>query len=180
MNKSQKISNEVNENSLLNSFKLLEGKKEKNNEPTEFFPIFKFYFFIILILFFILCYLILLLNQKIFISNEKINNVQEVIKDLNNKIYNHNHDLNNTDNILEPYINAQKDFCENHNKYYNQKYEDEIYLNDIKFNELKYKMYIYKSPNFLKTEFEKYGSFEFDLGNYMIEALNFYSLKNNV
>jgi hypothetical protein len=123
--------------------------------------------------------LILLLNQKIFISNEKINNVQEVIKDLNNKIYNHNHDLNNTDNILEPYINAQKDFCENHNKYYNQKYEDEIYLNDIKFNELKYKMYIYKSPNFLKTEFEKYGSFEFDLGNYMIEALNFYSLKNN-
>jgi hypothetical protein len=48
-------------------------------------------------------------------NNEKINNIQEIIKDLNNKMYNHNHTHNNTDNILEPYIKAQKDFCDNHN-----------------------------------------------------------------
>ena len=112
-------------------------------------------------------------------NNEKINNIQEIIKDLNNKMYNHNHTHNNTDNILEPYIKAQKDFCDNHNKYYNQKYENDIVLSDIKFNDLKYRMYLFKSENFIQYEFKKYGSYEIALGNHIIEALNYYTFKNN-
>lgn len=179
MNKLKEIPIEINENSFLNSFKLIKGNRETNNKHTKFFPILKFYFFIIFILFFMLCYVIYLLNQKICMNNEKINNIQEIIKDLNNKMYNHNHTHNNTDNILEPYIKAQKDFCDNHNKYYNQKYENDIVLSDIKFNDLKYRMYLFKSENFIQYEFKKYGSYEIALGNHIIEALNYYTFKNN-
>jgi len=178
MNKSKIIPIEINENSLLNSLKLFDVNSENNNERIKSFSILKFYFFIIFILFFILCYLIYILNQKLCMNDEKINTVQEIMKDLNNKIYNHNHKHDDANNTLEPYIKAQKDFCENNNKYFNQKYEDEIILSNIKFNDLKYQMYLFKAQNFIQNEFEKYGSYEIELGNQIIEALNFYSSKN--
>ena len=44
---------------------------------------------------------------------------------------NKNHDIN----LIEPYIKAQKEFCNDPNKYINPKYENQLCLSDAKFNE---------------------------------------------
>ena len=116
--------------------------------------------------FFTLLYYIYSLKQQLKIGKAN---------DDNKKI---NVDLN--DDIVEPYIKAQNDFCENPDKYKIQKYENDIFLSDVKFNELKYQMYIFKSPNFILNEFRLYGAYEVPLSNYIIEALKYYQKKNNI
>ena len=41
-------------------------------------------------------------------------------------------------------------------------------------------MYLFKSQNFILNEFKLFGSFEIKLGNNIIDALQFYSSKNNI
>jgi len=96
--------------------------------------------------------------------------------------YNSGKHLNDNDkniDIIEPYIQAQKDFCEHPNKYKNQKYENQISLFDVKLNELRYQIYAFKLKNFLNYELKKFGNFEKSVSNNMIAALKFYALKNN-
>ena len=57
---------------------------------------------------------------------------------------------------------------------------NKIFLRDVKFNEIFFKMYIYKSPNFILTQLNKYKAFEFNIGNSMIKALKYYALKFNI
>ena len=83
-------------------------------------------------------------------------------------------------NIVEPYIKAQKDFCENNNKYINEKYEKEIILVDAKINELTFKIYIFKAHGFIISAFKTDGAYEITISKYIIEALLFYSSKKHI
>ena len=89
---------------------------------------------------------------------------------------NKNHDIN----LIEPYIKAQKEFCNDPNKYINPKYENQLCLSDAKFNEFKFTIYTFKYTNFLLNALKKYGGFETRIGNFMIQALQYYSLKYNI
>jgi FkbM family methyltransferase len=109
-----------------------------------------------------------------------IYSLKKRLKNENAKDDNKNINIDLNDIIIEPYIKAQKDFCENPDKYKIQKYEDEIFLSDVKLNDLKYQMYIFKSPNFILNEFKLYGAYEVPLSNYIIEVLKFYGTKNNI
>jgi len=165
MKKTKEISIELNEKTTLNSSK---SKKEVNRNEISFniyYYIFIFFIIIIFFLIFIICYILYLLNLK-FNTN---NNIDQ------SYLY-----LNNNSGILDPYIKAQNDFCKNPNKYFKQNYEDNIFLSDVKVNELKYKMYLFKSQNFILKEFKLYGSFEIKLSNNIIDALKFFSSKNNI
>jgi hypothetical protein len=86
----------------------------------------------------------------------------------------------NNNNILEPYIKAQKDFCDNPNKYLNQKYEDRLLLQDVKINDLNYQIYIYKSDNGFKNSIKRRGAWENDESNNVLEALKFYATEKNL
>jgi len=82
--------------------------------------------------------------------------------------------------MIEQFILSQKDFCENNNKYINEKYEKELILIDAKINELKFKMYIFKAHGFIIGDFQKYGAYELNVSNNIIEALKFYRSKKNI
>ena len=161
----KEISIELNEKTTLNSFK---SKKEVDRKEISFniyYYIFIFFIIVIFFLIFIICYILYLLNLKLNTNN----NIDQ------SYLY-----LNNNSGILDPYIKAQNDFCKNPNKYFKQNYEDNIFLSDVKVNGLKYKMYLFKSQNFILNEFKLFGSFEIKLGNNIIDALRFYSSKNNI
>ena len=165
MKKTKEISIELNEKTTLNSSK---SKKEVDRKDISFniyYYIFIFFIIIITFLIFIICYILYLLNLKLN-SNNNID--QSYLYSNNNSV------------ILDPYIKAQNDFCKNPNKYFKQNYEDNIFLSDVKLNELKYKMYLFKSENFIVNEFKLYGSFEIKIGNNIMDALKFYSSKNNI
>ena len=82
--------------------------------------------------------------------------------------------------LIEPYIISQKDFCNNNNKYFNKKYEKELMLIDAKVNNLKFQIYIFKAHGFIIGDFQKTGAYELNISIYIIEALKFYSSKQNI
>lgn len=134
----------------------------KKDEKSNYF--FYFCLFFQLVLFIISSIIIYLLWRKL----HKNNNIK------------YDNNINNNDYIIEPYLKAQKEFCEKPFRYLNQKYEDEIFLSEVKFNELLFQMYIFKTPNFILNEFNLYGAYEIPLSNNIIEALKFYGSKNNI
>jgi hypothetical protein len=140
--------------------------KQKYNQKKQTISNFKIYVFVILIILFIIlaivcCYLI---RKQKYRSNIILSK-------------NFNINIEPSYKLIESYINAQKDFCENPNIYINEKYESNIFLSDVKLNDYKFQMYIFKSDNFILNEFKLYGAYEIPLSNYIIEALNFYSSK---
>ena len=172
MKNCKKIKIEFDEKSLLNFSKINKAIDTKNNEQNRFNS-HSFIFYLIAFFFtFLFCILIFLkLKQN---KNNIKNSSQKVNKYINN---NYNSTI---DEMINPYIKAQKDFCENNNKYINKNYENEIFLRDVKFNELNYQMYIFNSTNFILNEFNLYGAYEVPLSNNIIEALKFYATKRNL
>ena len=83
-------------------------------------------------------------------------------------------------NILESYINEQKDFCTNPKKYYNKLIEDQIKLQNINLNGISYQIYIYKDNNFMSSDLNLYKSYETNETINILKALEFYKLKNNI
>ena len=53
----------------------------------------------------------------------------------------------NVNDIIEPFINQQNDFCNNLSKYYNKQIEKEIQLMNVKLNGLSYKMFTHKKKS---------------------------------
>ena len=141
------------------TFRRHKYKKEKRKKSKIKIYVF-FFFIIIFIISSSVCYY-LLYKRK-----------QNSQSDKNN--------IKTSKNLIESYIKAQKDFCENPNKYINQNYEDNIFLSDINFKGTKFQMYIFKTHNFLLDQIKKYGAFEISESNYIIEALKFYSSKFNI
>lgn len=165
-----KISTELNEKSILKAVKFTNNKDLKNNPKINKYKILIYSLYVLIFfIFFLFCLVIYLLNRQKKINQKNNYYIENPYKNSN--------ELDNN-NLIEPYIKAQKDFCENPNKYFNKIYENEICLYDVKFNELKYQIYAFKSPNFLINELKSRGHFEKNIGNNMIEALNFYR-KNN-
>ena len=140
----------------------------KYNKQKQTKSNFKIYAFVILIILFIIlpivCYYLIKKqkNQSDIKLRKIFNNIEPSYK------------------LIESYIKAQKDFCENPNIYINEKYESNIFLSDVKLNDYKFQMYIFKSDNFILNEFKLNGAYEIPLSNYIIEALNFYSSKYSI
>ena len=132
-------------------------KKHKRKKNNKNFLSFR-YFIIILIFLFIIIILFSLVKKLRF------NNLS----------------LYSKDEIIKPYIIAQKDFCENFNKYKNEKYENELILTNAKINELNFQLYIFKDPGFLMIVFNQEGAFETTISKNIIEALKFYSSKKKI
>lgn len=141
---------------------------ENNNNKKQIKSNLSFYYICIsFILFFILFFELIILNRNIIHTNKLLTLIQKDSK---------HHDIN----LIEPYIKAQKEFCNEQYKFINPKYENQIFLSNAKFNEFNFSIYVFKYPNFLLEELVKYGGFEAPIGNYMIQALQNYSLKYNI
>lgn len=108
---------------------------------------------------------------KDFLLNN--NTIQNTINDKNN-------DNDQIQKIMESYINQQKDFCENSEKYLNKDLEKEITLATVELNKMKYQMYVYKKNDEMSNNILNYPSFELNQINNILNALNFYSKKNNI
>ena len=152
---------ELEEKSLLNFSKANKDTSIKNNKQKKI-NLSSFLFYLIFFHVIFITFILIFLLKKQYKQNNKImNNIQNI-------------------NLIEPYIKAQKDFCENNSKYINEKYENEIFLSNVSINDLKYQMYIFNSTNFILNEFKLYGAYEVPLSNNIIEALNFYTSKKKV
>ena len=157
-----------NHNIKYDEYSSLSKHIHKYNKKKQIKSNFKIYAFVILIILFlilpIVCYYLIKKqkNQSDIKLRKIFNNIEPSYK------------------LIESYIKAQKDFCENPNIYINEKYESNIFLSDVKLNDYKFQMYIFKSDNFILNEFKLSGAYEIPLSNYIIEALNFYSLKYNI
>ena len=165
--------NKLNESSFLNVMKSIDKEDiklriitKKNWKLLNLIFLLIIIFLIISILFYF-CYILFIIKNQM-----KANEI--IIKNITNT------NINIEDNIIEPYIKAQKDFCSNPNKYFNEEYEKDIKLVNVKLNELKYQMYLFKYRNFLLNDIKKKGAFEIDICNSILEALKFYSSKNKI
>ena len=151
-----------NENILLKRISYNNNQKNQIKSNVSFY-----YVCITFILFLILFCEMIILKRNINQTNKKLNQIQKTDK---------NHDFN----LIEPYIKAQREFCNDPNKFINTKYEDQIILMNAKFNEFNFSMYLFKQNNFLLNEIKKYDVFEISVGNFMIQALKNYSFKYNI
>ena len=142
----------TNETSFLSDIKF-EKKPfiNKNNNHLNIY--YAIYILINIIIVVIILYLIYGLKKEVNENIKALNSIQ-------------NSYAKKFDYIIEPYIKRQKAFCDNPDKYIKQKYENKIFLRDVKFNEIFFKMYIYKSPNFILTQLNKYNKeiFILDIG----------------
>lgn len=170
---------EISEKANLKNFRKLKiktkrakiSKKIETQKGNILIKIFRYLIIIIglFIIFFLLYWLILKLIRK---ENMDISQIfKKAIHITNN---------GNNNNILESYIKAQKDFCDNPNKYLIQKYEDGLLLQDVKINDLNYQIYIYKSNNGFKNSIKRRGAWENDESNNVLEALKFYATEKNL
>ena len=151
-----------NENIFLKRISYNNNQKNQIKSNVSFY-----YVCITFILFLILFCEMIILKRNINQTNKKLNQIQKTDK-------NHNY------NLIEPYIKAQREFCDDPNKFINTKYEDQIILMNAKFNEFNFSIYLYKHRNFLLDAIKKYNVFEKSVGNFMIQALKNYSLKYNI
>ena len=87
----------------------------------------------------------------------------------------------NAYNIIQKYTFLQNDFCKNPNKYYNKYYEDLIGLTNFSSLNLSYQIYVYqKFDKYMSNEIKRRKSYEkFHMHNFL-EALRYYSEKNNI
>jgi len=110
--------------------------------------------------------------KNILLNN---NNTQNIIKDNNNNNYNEF-----LPDIMRPYINEQKEFCNNPEKYINKDYEKEIKLVTVTLNKMKYQMYIYKENDELSQNIMNFPSFELNQIKNILKILKVYANKNNI
>jgi FkbM family methyltransferase len=84
-------------------------------------------------------------------------------------------------NIMEEYINRQKEFCLHPEKFYNQKYEKLIKLTKFSFRNFSYQMYVYnKVDRWISYEIIRTAKYEpLSMSNFL-DILKYYSTKNNI
>ena len=156
------------------SLKNSENKKiRKKSDPiNNNLAIIIFQYIIILFGICIIIFLLYLLKLQITTKGEILilNIFDKSIKNIN-KI---------SDELLKPYIEAQKDFCNNPNKSFIQKYENDVILQDVKFNDLNYQIYNHKSFNVVRYGIQRFGAYEIEESNNALEALKFYSNQKNI
>ena len=166
MNGQNKFSYGLNEKSFLNIITLKKNDEiqlpNKNLQKKLFLSVISLFSLILILL---MLYIIYLKYNIKYLKDKKINNLN---------------DKSNFNILIEPFIRAQEDFCLNQYKYINKKYENEIFLYNVKLNELNFQMYVYNTTNFLLNELNKFGAYEVQISNYIIEALKFYSFKYNM
>ena len=170
---------EISEKANLKNFRKIKiktkrakiSKKIETQKGNILIKIFRYLIIIIslFIIFFLLYWLILKMVRK---KNIEISQIFKKAIHITN--------IGNNNNILESYIKAQKDFCDNPNKYLIQKYEDGLLLQDVKINDLNYQIYIYKSNNGFKNSIKRRGAWENDESNNVLEALKFYATEKNL
>ena len=116
----------------------------------------------------------MVLNLK---ETKKTNDFQiKLLKNILDIIYDKK---NNQNNIIEYYIEQQKDFCDNPKKYFNKFIEKQIILKNAIFNEFSFKFYMFKKKTLLNFDL-KNGVYEYEISNNIIEALLYYSKKKNI
>ena len=93
-------------------------------------------------------------------------------------IYNKTEEFNEI--INEEYIQKQNNFCENTQKYYNYEYENRIKLKKVIFNNITCDMFIYKENDAVSRIMYKSNVWEKQETDYILEALTYYSKKNNI
>ena len=86
----------------------------------------------------------------------------------------------NFNSIFEPFINQQKEFCDNFSKYYNEQIEKEIQLLDIDFYGLSYKIFTHKIKSGITLSIINNKTFEKNESINIIEALKYYAEKKNI
>lgn len=79
------------------------------------------------------------------------------------------------------FIKSQNDFCENKRKTFNYSlYMNKIQLVKASINDINFNMYIYKEKDTVSSYIRKNQNWEKKETNIIIEALNFYTKKNNI
>ena len=128
----------------------------------------KFYILFLILFFFLNLYIIIKYSN--FKNNIKINEFK----------LNFKNNLNYSSDVMELYINHQKEFCNYPNKYYEKIYEDQITLGNFSLKELSYKIFIYKKYDHISKMINKNQNYEGeDLLN-CLYALKYYATKNNI
>ena len=109
----------------------------------------------------------------------KVNNIlnNELNSELKNNLYKYA-ELNKK--ILEPYIEKQRDFCVNPQKYYNEQIENEIKLQKIIVNDISYEMFIYTGVDIVSKTITIYKQYEGLETINILNALKCYGKKNNI
>lgn len=116
----------------------------------------------------------MVLNLK---ETKKTNDFQiKLLKNILDIIYDKK---NNQNNIIEYYIEQQKDFCDNPKKYFNKFIEKQIILKNAIFNESSFKFYMFKKKTLMNFDL-KNGVYEYEISSNIIEALLYFSKKKNI
>ncbi len=84
----------------------------------------------------LLCILIIIFFFAYFCSYNNNNNQTPLLSK--------NNFIDSNENILEPYIKDQKDFCKNPNKYLNKEIEDTIMISEVHLNQIIYPLIVPK------------------------------------
>jgi FkbM family methyltransferase len=84
-------------------------------------------------------------------------------------------------NIFGEYIEHQKDFCKNPDKFYNPKYEELIRLTKFSFRNISYQMYVYNNVDrWMSNEIIRTGKLEPRPMSNILDTLKYYGEKNNI
>jgi FkbM family methyltransferase len=118
-------------------------------------------------------------NKKLKYMFSNLKNDLYIIKlKMKSFIFNKTEEFNET--INEEYIQKQNDFCENTQKYYNYEYENRIKLQKVIFNNITCDMFIYKQNDGVSRIMYQSKVWEKQETDYILEALAYYSKKNNI
>ena len=125
---------------------------------------------------------IIILLVFIFILNIYI---AYFIFDLGKKVsimnMNMNYEANFFNNIVQKYIQAQNDFCNYPNKYYNKHFEELIKLTNFSFRNISYQMYVYKNAdNYMSKWIMKTAMYEPTHMSNFLDVLKYYGEKNKI
>ena len=126
---------------------------------------------------------IIILLVLLFISNIYntyfIFNLNKIVGTMNMNM--NNEFSKNINNIIQEYINTQKDFCNYPNKYLNIQFEKLIKLTNFSFRNISYQMYVYNnSDNYMSNYIIKTGNYEPTPMSNFLDALHYYGIKNNI
>ena len=118
---------------------------------------------------------IFIINQ-INISKNKIKNVEL----FNNNLFTIYNFFENDNYTIQSYFEKQKKYCNNFLLYYNELFENKIRLANFSLNGFSFPIFIYKKFDCVSDTISNYGYFEKNELLNIVEALKYYSHKNNI
>ncbi len=109
------------------------------------------------------------------------NNRQKIIEIVDKSNINKLKDYLDNNNIFEKYIEYQKNFCNNPDKFYNQKYERMLKLTKFSFRNISYQMFVYKNVDrWMSNEIIRTGKYEPMYMSNFLDILQYYGKKKNI